>query len=252
MKITAFKTHKISVGENIFKILDDYLPQLKEESVVAITSKIIALCQKDVIKKVPGKEKKEFIPDEADFYLGDSYTMKYGQIISIKNHTLTASAGIDESNSGGYYTLWPKNIQEITDKIWVKLRDKHDIKKLGVIITDSRTLPLRWGVTGIALSWCGLEPLKSYIGKTDIYGRMMHAEQTSIIDSLATAATVTTGEGNEQQPLALIEDVDFVTFQNRVPTHEEIANLYIEPEDDLFSPLLNSVKWEKGKEKTSK
>lgn len=246
MKVTAFKTHKISVGENIFKILDDYLPPLKEESVVAITSKVIALCQKDVIKKEPGKEKIDFIPQEADFYLGDEYVMKYGQIISIKNHTLTASAGIDESNSNGYFVLWPKNLQEITNKIWEKLRKKNTVRKLGVIITDSRTVPLRWGVTGIALSWCGLEPLKSYIGKPDIYGNMLRAEKTNIIDSLSSAATVTTGEGNEQQPIALIEDATFVTFQNRVPTQEEITNLQIDLKDDLFEPLLTSVTWKKG------
>ena len=51
MKVTAYKTHKVDVGENIFKILDEYLPHLQENSVVAIASKIIAFCQKDVIKK---------------------------------------------------------------------------------------------------------------------------------------------------------------------------------------------------------
>ena len=178
--------------------------------------------------------------------------MKYGQIISIKNNTLTASAGIDESNSNGYFILWPKNLQEITNKIWEHIRKKHNIKNLGIIITDSRTVPLRWGVIGIALSWCGFEPLKSYIGKSDIFGNTMHAERTSIIDSLASAATVTMGEGNEQQPLAVIEDADFVTFQSQVPTDEELVGLRIEFEDDLFEPLLRSVAWKKSKRKMQK
>lgn len=247
MKVTAIKTHKIIVGENIFAILDKYLPPIKEKSVVAVSSKIIALCQKDVIKKEPGKEKKDYIPFEADLYLDNEYPMKYGQVISIKNNILTASAGIDESNGDGYFILWPKDLQKITNKIWEDIRKRHTIKNLGVIVTDSRTIPLRWGVTGIALSWCGLEPLKSYIDKPDIFGNTMHSEKTSIIDSLATAATVTMGEGNEQQPLALIEDADFVTFQNHVPTNEEVANLRIELGDDLFEPLLRSVKWEKSK-----
>src|SRR5437764_1264001 len=118
MIVKAYKTHKVTVGENILTILDTYLPQLKEGTVVAIASKIIAFCQKDVIKKEPGMGKKDLISQEADYYLGDEYPRPFGQSISIKNHTLTASAGIDESNGNGYFILWPKNLQEITNKIW--------------------------------------------------------------------------------------------------------------------------------------
>jgi dihydrofolate synthase / folylpolyglutamate synthase len=246
MKVTAYKTHKVSINEDIFTILDQYLPALKENSVVAIASKIIAFCQGDVVKKERGIEKRDLIPQEADYYLGDEYHMQFGQIISIKNHTLTASAGIDESNANGYLILWPKNLQEITDKIWNYLKEKHTIKNLGVIVTDSRIVPLRWGVIGIALSWCGFEALKDYTGKPDIFGRIMRVEKTSLIDSLATAATVVTGEGGEQQPIAVIEDLDFVKFQNRTPTEEEIKKLQIDFKDDLFEPLLTSVKWKKG------
>lgn len=249
MKVTAYKTHKIDVGEDIFAILDTYLPHLQENSVVAIASKIIAFCQKDVIKKEPGMEKRDFIQQEADYYLGDEYPRPFGQSISIKNYTLSASAGIDESNGNGYFILWPKNLQEITNKIWEYLRKKHGINNLGIIVTDSRIVPLRWGVIGIALSWCGFEALRDYTGHPDIFGRTMMVEKTSLIDSLATAATVTTGEGSEQKPLAVIEDVPFVTFQNRPPTDEEIKILQIALKDDLFEPLLSSVKWEKGKGK---
>ncbi len=246
MKVTAYKTHKVAVGEDVFKILDTYLPQLEEGTVVAIASKIIAFCQKDVIKKEPGMEKRNLIEQEADYYLGDEYERPFGQSISIKNYTLTASAGIDESNGNGYFILWPKNLQEITNKIWEYLREKHKIKQLGIIVTDSRVVPLRWGVIGIALSWCGFEPLHDYIGESDIFGRIMHVEKTSLIDSLATAATVTTGEGGEQKPLAVIQDLNFVKFQSRVPTEEEIKKLQIVLKDDLFEPLLSSVKWAKG------
>jgi dihydrofolate synthase / folylpolyglutamate synthase len=249
MKVTAYKTHKVGVGGDIFNIIDEYLPQLQENSVVAIASKIIAFCQKDVVKKEEGMEKRDLIEQEADFFLGDEYPRVFGQSISIKNYTLTASAGIDESNGNGYFILWPKDLQEITNKIWEHLRKKHKIKNLGIIVTDSRVVPLRWGVIGIALSWCGFEALKDYTGKPDIYGRIMMVEKTSLIDSLATAATVTTGEGGEQKPLAVIEDLPFVVFQNRPPTEAEIKHLQIVLKDDLFEPLLSSVKWEKGKGK---
>ena len=198
-------------------------------------------------KKEAGMEKEDLIEQEADYYLSDEYPRPFGQSISIKNHTLTASAGIDESNGNGYFILWPKDLQKITNTIWEYLREKHQIKNLGIIITDSRIVPLRWGVIGIALSWCGFEPLKDYTGEPDIFGRIMMVEKTSLIDSLATTATVTTGEGGEQKPLAVIEDIPFVTFQNRPPTEGEIKHLQIALKDDLFEPLLSSVKWKKGK-----
>lgn len=249
MKATAYKTHKIDIGEDIFNILDTYLPILEENSVVAIASKIIALCQKDVIKKEPGTEKKDLIPKETDYYLGDDYPTPYGQKISIKNHALTASGGIDESNGNGYFILWPKNLQKITNDIWNYLKKKNNIQNLGIVVTDSRVTPLRWGVIGIALSWCGFEAIKSYIGQPDIYGNLMHAEKTSIIDSLATTATLITGEGGEQTPLAVFEDLNFITFKDRIPTESEIKGIQIDMKDDLFAPLLTSVKWEKGGKK---
>jgi len=55
------------------------------------------------------------------------------------------------------------------------------------------------------------------------------------------------GEGKEQTPLAVIEDVPFVKFQNKNPSKKELKNFHINMEDDLYGPLLKSVKWIKGK-----
>ena len=55
------------------------------------------------------------------------------------------------------------------------------------------------------------------------------------------------GEGNEQTPIAVISDVPFVEFQDRNPTKEEIEELKINIDDDLYAPLLKSVNWRKGK-----
>jgi F420-0:gamma-glutamyl ligase len=54
------------------------------------------------------------------------------------------------------------------------------------------------------------------------------------------------GEGDEQTPLALLEDLPFVKFQQRNPTDEEIASLRIAREDDIFWPFLRNGSWHKG------
>ena len=53
MNITAYKAHKIKPYENIFEILDKYLPRLQEKNIVAIASKIIGICEGRVVKIDP-------------------------------------------------------------------------------------------------------------------------------------------------------------------------------------------------------
>lgn len=247
MNITSFKTHKIQPNENIFEILDKYLPTLEEKSVIAISSKIVGICEGNVVKigDNPTKEKDELVKKESEYYLPREYS-QYGFMLTIKGNLMLSAAGIDESNSNGYFSLWPKNPQKSTNAIRDYLVKKYNIKNLGIILTDSKTTPLRWGVTGYAITHSGFQALNSYIGQPDIYGRLMHAEKSNIPDSLASAAVAVMGEGNEQQPIAVITDAPFVHFQERNPTQKELDDLKIKLEDDLYASLLTKVDWKKG------
>lgn len=251
MQVTAIKTHKITEKDtDIMAVLDKYLVEndkiiLKENSVLAVTSKIIALCEGRVAEDADGTRDR-LVEEEAEYYL-PRHSSKYDFCISIKHNTFTATAGIDRSNANGKLVLWPKDLQKSANTIREHISNKFGIKNIGIVITDSKTSPLRWGVTGVALSHSGFAALKSYIGTPDIFGRPLHFEKTNVADSLATAAVVVMGEGNEQTPLAVVSDVPFVDFQDRNPTQEELDSLHIELEDDVFAPLLTSVEWKKGK-----
>jgi dihydrofolate synthase / folylpolyglutamate synthase len=247
MRIHAYKTHKIQAPEELFQILDAYLPTLKEKSIVVVTSKIISICQGNVIKQDGTIAKEELIKKEADYFYEDEKLTKFGLVIpTIKNSILIANAGIDESNADGYFILWPKKVDQTAKKIWEYLRKKNNVKELGIIITDSHLTPLRWGVHAIGITWCGFVPLKDYRGTPDIFGKPLRMEQENIVDELGNAASVTMGEGNEQTPLAVITDVPFVQFQSHIPTKKERESMLIEKEDDLYRKFLTSVKWQKG------
>jgi putative folate metabolism gamma-glutamate ligase len=248
MKVLPYKTHKIKPNENLYEILDKYLPKLEEKSVVAIASKIVGICEGRVIKKESDEQKNELAKQEADYYLPLEYN-QYGFILTINHNLLVASAGIDESNSNGYLSLWPKDPQKNVDEIRKYLVKKHKIKSVGVILTDSKLSPLRRGVTGYALTHSGFKALNSYIGKDDIFGEKMKAEQMNVADALTAAAAAVMGEGKEQQPLAVITEANFVHFQKRNPTKEELASLKISIGEDVYSSLLTGVKWKKGGEK---
>ena len=246
MIVTAYKTPKIVLGSDLFATLGACLPKLQEESVVVVTSKIISIFQRRVVKNDGTIDKRKLIRREAQLYMEEENSAKWGIVLTVKNDTLIASSGIDESNGNGYFILWPKDIEKTACDIWNYVKEIHHLKHIGIIITDSHTTPLRWGVTGIGIGWCGFEPLNNYIDKPDIFGRLLHVTKASVLDGLAASAALVMGEGKEQTPLSVITDIPFVRFTDRPPTPKEIKALHISMTEDIFSPLVNSPLWKKG------
>ncbi|MBI3887640.1 coenzyme F420-0:L-glutamate ligase [Candidatus Microgenomates bacterium] len=248
MIVTPYKTHKILPNENLFTVLDKYLPPLEEKSIVAIASKVVGICEGRVVKIDENliNQKDNLVKQEADYYLPRE-SNQYNFMLTINQQLLVASAGIDESNSNGYYSMWPKDPQKSVNAIREHLTKKYAIKEVGIIMTDSKLSPLRYGVTGYAIAHSGFEGTYSYVGKPDIFGEIMRVEKTNLPDSLATTATLVMGEGDEQQPIAVITNAPFITFQQRNPTAEELKSVTFPIEDDVYGDLLTSVTWQKGK-----
>lgn len=220
------------------------IKNLDENSVVAVTSKVVSIGEGQCIL-LENISKDKLIAEEADKYLPrrpEDLTM-----YTIKNNLLVAAAGVDESNGKGFYILWPKDPEASAKKIWQFLKEKFNIKNLGVIITDSRVTPLRRGVVGVAISYFGFKPLKDYRGRTDLFGRKFEMETSDIPDSLATAAVLEMGEGAECQPIAVISDVPYIEFiqEKYIPKNPDLA-FEIPEKEDLFYPFLSAVKWMKG------
>lgn len=246
MLITPTKTHKItSEDTNLFELLDKYVHDVQEKSILAITSKIVAITEGRSIP-VQDSDKDELIEQESQFYLPRN-TNPYNVSLTITRNTLVASAGIDESNADGNYILWPKDPQKTANEVRSHLSKRFELKNIGVIITDSKTTPMRWGVTAIAIAYSGFDPLKDYIGKQDLFGRKFEFEKLNIADCLASAASVVMGEGAEQTPMAIISDMPFVQFTQKNPTAKELKALKITMEEDIYGPFLKNVDWEKGK-----
>lgn len=245
MKIDGVKTHKITNKDtDINQILDRYVKTLSEGSIIIITSKIISICEGNIIP-VESADKDTLIQKEADFYIPRDKS-KYNICLTITRGILAPSAGIDESNADEHYILWPRDPQQSANDIRTYLKEKFKLKKMGVLIIDSKTTPLRWGTTGLALSWSGFLPLKNYIGTPDLFGRIMKMTNQSIIDGLASAANLVMGEGDEAVPIAVASDLAFIEFVDRNPIKEELESLLIDPEDDLYEPLLSNAPWLKG------
>ncbi len=218
--------------------------KLKEKSIIVITSKIVSIWQGRCIKTDEFPDKDELIKKEAEFYLDrDKVPGKY-VMLTIKQNLLIPTAGIDESNANGYFILWPKDSYKTAEKIYNFIKKNYHLKDFGIIISDSHCTPLRWGTMGLALAYYGFYPLEDYRGKKDIFGREMKITQANRADALAAAAVCVMGEGNEQTPIAIIEDIDFIKFKKI--KKNTLNPLEIKPDEDIYAPLLKTIKWKKG------
>ena len=245
MHVQPIKTRLITIDDhNLFALLDEALPAFAEGEVLAVASKIVAICEGRTLP-LAGTDKAALIEAESTWFLPETVS-RYHVHLTIKANTLMPYAGVDESNSNGRYVLWPAHPQQSANGIRAYLRERFGLRHVGVVITDSRPLPLRWGVTGFAAAHSGFQALYDYRGRADLFGRALQMTQINVADALAAAAVLVMGEGAEQTPLARIADAPFVTFQDHDPTPEELAALAIALEDDLYAPLLTSVAWQRG------
>lgn len=232
MKIKAIKTVIFKPQDNLLNFIEKYFPVFKENSILVITSKIVALSEGRLVKYIDAKNKLKIIKQESDVVIKTKYVY-----LTIKDGEAMANAGIDESNADGHLILLPTDSFKSAAKIRKYFCTKHKLKNFGVIITDSRCLPLRAGVVGVAIGYAGFEGLKKYQGKVDIFKRPFVYERIDVVDSLATAAVLCMGEGDEKKPLALINEAP-VKYNQRVNRKE----LKIDIKEDMYGPLFRRIK----------
>jgi dihydrofolate synthase / folylpolyglutamate synthase len=245
VQVQALRTHPITTDDcSLCAILDRWLLAFEERSVLAVTSKIIAICQGRVVP-VAGVDKQDLVRQEADLYLPAELN-RYRVALTITRGVLIPDAGIDESNGNGHYILWPEDPFGAANQVRAYLRERFGVREAGVVITDSHTTPLRWGVTGIAIGHSGFEPVNDFVGDTDLFGHELRYTRVDVADALAASAVFVMGETNEQTPLATVRNVPFVRFRDSDLTTDEVAGLRIDAATDLFSPLLQSVDWRPG------
>ena len=222
--------------DDISDILDS-LPELREKDIVFITSKILGIHQGRCVP-CDGVDKTDLIKREADRYLSYTHRGGFNVNLTVTDNVLIPAAGIDASNAGGYYVMWPKNVDALCADIRKRLCAKHSLRDLGVVSTDSHTTPLRYGVTGISTGLAGVEPLKDLRGRADLFGRPLALTQVDEIDALAAMAVLLMGESDECTPIVILRGWDKIVFNENA----SMKDFKIDPEDDLYTPLLSVMR----------
>lgn len=234
VKTRAFRPPR----DDIFKLLDQSLPRLREGDILIITSKILSIHQGRCVKISKQTKKDDLILKEAEKFLPRNLVPGQLVILTIKNHTLLPSAGIDSKNGRGYYILMPKHVNKLLKEIWNSLKKKHKVKKLGIIATDSHSIPLRHGTVGISIGFWGLAPLLDYTGQKGVFGGILKTSRANVVDALAAAGTLLMGEAGAKTPMVIARNANLVSFTDK----DTYNQLITKPGEDIYEPLLEIFK----------
>jgi coenzyme F420-0:L-glutamate ligase/coenzyme F420-1:gamma-L-glutamate ligase len=249
MILIPIRTKLIKEGDDLPNIILSSLRKnklkLKNRDILLIASKVVSVVEgrivklKDVTPSLKAKEiAKEIDLDERQVELILNHSEKiYGKVhkalLTLKNGFLIANAGVDKSNCKlDEVILWPKNPQESAEKLRKEIF-KRTKKRVGIVIVDSRTAPLRWGTIGLALGFAGFHPIKDYRFKKDIFGNTLQITLQNLVDDLACAAHLLMGEAREKTPIVLARDVP-VKFSSKI----NVNSVFIPPDKCLYMKVL--------------
>ena len=144
---------------------------------------------------------------------------------------VTVNAGIDRSNvPDADVLLLPDAPSESAGRIHEGLRERSGAD-VAVVVTDTSGRPFRYGQRGVALGWAGMYASRDWRGEHDRDGRKLSATVQSVVDELAGAANLVTGEGDGGTPVAVVRGFDF-------GAHAGSDNLFREREGDLVRQAL--------------
>lgn len=140
-----------------------------------------------------------------------------------------ANAGIDRSNVKGemeIVSLLPKDPDTSARKIMKRIEEITG-KKVAIIISDTFGRAWRRGHVNFAIGIAGMKPIKSYIGRSDMFGYTLRVTQMAVSDELAAAAELAMGKA-DGIPVVIIKGYYY-------PKGEGTAQDLIYPEEkDLF------------------
>jgi F420-0:gamma-glutamyl ligase len=232
MQINPIKTTLFQEGDSLETFVYAHVSSLKNGDILVITSKICALAER---RTCTLSDKEKHIFQEAEKTIHTPWA-----ILTLMADGWCINAGIDESNAQQSLILLPKNPFKTAETLYRKCKKKYSLTHFGIILTDTRSTPLRVGTLGRAIGYAGFKPLKSYIGKKDLFNRKSRITQSNIVDALAGAAVCTMGEGSEQTPLGIISDAP-VLFSKKTLSKKD-KNLFLPPEKDIFSAIFTCKK----------
>jgi len=249
-KITfiGIQTKVIQPGDDIFEcfieaveregveLLDGDIVVVSESALATAEGRVVRLCDVQPSDEAIelGKrysiepELMELIIQNSDMIIGGIP----GFVLTLKDGFLCPNAGIDLSNvPPGYAGLMPEDPEKSARDLRIKIK-KRTGKRVGVVIGDSRTHPLRLGCVGIALACSGFRGVKDVRGELDLFGKPLKITRSAVGDNIVSGAQLVMGEGGERIPFVIVRGIDLKLgdVDEKMPT--------VPPEECLYFGLI--------------
>ena len=233
---------EIEPGDDIAAMIADRV-DLDSGDIVCVASTIVSKAegrQADLAEFSAG-EQAERIAEQVGDLAGEQKDPRFAQAVIEESEELllevpimlavtrfghiTINAGIDRSNiPDADLLLLPEDPTASAQRL-------HEELGVPVIVTDTSGRPFRHGQRGVAIGWAGIPAARDWRGKEDRDGKELEATVQAVVDELAAAANLVTGEGAGGKPVAVVRDWDFGEFDGS-------DDLFREESEDLIRPAL--------------
>jgi coenzyme F420-0:L-glutamate ligase/coenzyme F420-1:gamma-L-glutamate ligase len=209
------------LGVIILEAIDRSQIEVQNGDILVVTHKIVSKAEGRIVeldsikpstKAISMAKEHDKDPRIMELILKESSQIlraKNGIIISETRHGFVcANAGVDQSNvKGDTAVLLPLAPDESAERIRCVVKKKVG-KEVAVIITDTFGRTFRNGQTNVAIGIAGINPIKSYIGTYDMYGRKLRVTEIAVADEIASASELVMGKA-EGTPVAIIRGYNF-------------------------------------------
>lgn len=236
----------ISKGDDvaglIIKAIKERNQSLLENDVVVITHKIISKAEGktiDLSTIIPSEESNKIsLNTGKDPRLVELIVSQSIEIVKIerdiiiaetKHGFVCANAGIDASNVGkssNHVVLLPDDPDESARRIRNDIKSRTNVN-VSVIVSDTFGRPFRKGQVNVAIGSAGINPILSYVGNTDMYGKILKVTEIAIADELASAAELVMGKSS-RIPVVIVRGC------NHISGDYSISQITRSKEEDLF------------------
>ncbi|ADQ66133.1 F420-0--gamma-glutamyl ligase [Halogeometricum borinquense DSM 11551] len=212
---------EIRPGDDLAAVIRDRA-DLREDDVVCVASTVVSKAEGRLfdLADFPAGPRAREIASNLEAVTGDEKDPRFAQAVLEESVELLmespflltetrfghvgVNAGIDRSNvPDNDLLLLPKRPAESAERI------RAEIPADRVIVTDTCGRPFRHGQRGVALGWAGMSASRDWRGETDRDGRELGVTVESVVDELAAAANLVSGEGDDGTPVVVVRDFDW-------------------------------------------
>ena len=138
---------------------------------------------------------------------------------------VAVNAGIDRSN------VPDADLLLLPEDPTASARRLHEALGVPVVVTDTSGRPFRLGQRGVAIGWAGIPAARDWRGETDMTGKELGVTVEAVVDELAAAANLLTGEGDDGIPAVVVRGFAF-------GDHDASDKLFRDPAGDYVQDAL--------------